>query len=489
MVSAPGHPPTLEGMNPPLTSLSAMPAEPPVQATWLHSDRVIPARFVRPVLRFMHVEASGGVVLLVAAVAALLWANLPGGESYERLWETHVSIDIGSFHLDESLRDWVNDGLMTIFFLVVGMEIKRELVLGDLRDPRRAALPAIAAIGGMVVPALFYLAFAGGGEAGQGWGIPMATDIAFAVGVVALLGSRVPVGAKLFVLALAIVDDIGAILVIAIFYTDDLRMLWLAGSIIALVVIAVATRVGIRNVGFYVALGAIAWFCMLESGVHATLAGVAIGLLTPARSLYADLVYRDRARWILDRYDMEARDPRADERIDAQALELARVARESVSPLARQEAALHPWSSFLIVPLFALANAGVRLVDLDIAEEVTSGVAIGVAVGLVIGKFVGITLLAWIAVRSGLGKLPKNTTWTHVMGLAAIAGIGFTVALFIGNLAFTSAQLIDQAKLGIFMGSTAAGVLGYLILRTVPKPEPAPAPVVADVEAAGVAAQ
>ena len=453
-------------------------ADQPVHETWLSSDRRIPSRFVRPLLRFTQVEAAGGIILLIAAIAALIWANLPDalGEPYEDLWETHIDLVIGPIHFEETLREFVNDGLMAIFFLVVGMEIKRELVIGDLRDPRRAALPAIGALGGMVVPALAYILIVGGGEAARGWGIPMATDIAFSVGVVALLGTRVPVGAKLFLLALAIVDDIGAIAVIAVFYTEDVSLLWLALAVAGLLLIAVATRAGIRYVPFFIGLGFFTWLFLLESGVHATLAGVAIGLLTPARPLYSDDDYRMRARWIISRFDMDARDPRAEERVDDEAMMLSAVARESVSPLTRQEHAIHPWSSFLIVPIFALANAGINFSGLDLVETATSTVALGVTAGLVLGKFVGISVFTWLAVRLGLGKLPRHTGWTHVLGVSALAGIGFTVSLFITGLAFSDPLITDQAKTGIFVGSFLAGLLGFLVLRRI-KPEPdGPAP-------------
>jgi len=443
-------------------------AQPPARdhATWITSDRTIPARFVRPVLRFTQVESAGGIVLLAAAVAALVWANAPFGESYERFWETPVDFTVGSFHLQESLRIVVNDALMAVFFFVVGLEIKRELVSGDLRDPKTAALPAIAALGGMVFPALIYVGFTlSGGEGVHGWGIPMATDIAFAVGVVSLLGHRVPVGGKLFLLALAIADDIGAITVIAIFYTDDLALGYLGAAFAGLALMHLAHRVRIRSLAFYVPLGVIIWFLVFESGVHATLAGVAIAFLTPARSYYDDQEYRERASRIFARYDFDSGAPRAEERIDFDALALAAVSRESVSPLDRIEAALHPWSSFLIVPLFALANAGVRFEGVDLAAAVTHPVALGVSVGLLAGKTIGITLFTWLAVRLGLGSLPRNITWRHVFGLAAAAGIGFTVSLFVAGLAFDTIELADRAKTGIFVGSGLAGVIGYLALR------------------------
>jgi NhaA family Na+:H+ antiporter len=462
--------------SPPDTPLTG---EERVHRTWLSSDRILPARFVRPLLRFTHVEAAGGVVLLLAAVAALVWANAPFGESYERFWETHFELTLGGFHLEESLRDLVNDGLMAIFFFVVGMEIKRELVVGDLRDPKAAALPVFAALGGMIGPALLYLAFASGPETGHGWGIPMATDIAFALGVVALLGSRVPIGAKLFLLALAIVDDIGAIGVIAVFYTEDLLFAYLLASIGTLALIWLAQKAGIRSLAFYATMAVAAWFFLLESGVHATLAGVALGLLTPARSWYSDSEYQRRAKRLIERYDFQSQAPEGPERVDFTAIQLSMVARESVSPLNRLENALHPWSSFLIVPIFALANAGVRFAGVDIVEAATHPVALGVAVGLVAGKVVGISLFTWLAVRLRFGVLPRNTTWGHVVGLAAIAGIGFTVSLFVTVLAFEDPFFADRARTGIFVGSTIAGIAGFIVLRamrtgrgTSPVPDP-----------------
>ena len=438
-----------------------------VHRTWLHSQRFIPRRFIRPALRFTQVEASSGIVLLVAAVIAVIWANSTFGDTYEELWETVFKIELGSFHLEETLRDLVNDGLMAIFFLVVGLEIKRELFVGELRDPKAAALPVFAALGGMVVPALLYLAFVAGegGEATRGWGIPMATDIAFSIGVVALLGSRVPVGAKLFLLALAIVDDIGAIAVIAVFYTDDLSFPWLAAAITTLVIMWAAQKGGIRAWAFYWPMGIVAWFFLLESGVHATLAGVALGLMTPARPMYSDEEYHRKATYVLDTYSPEPESPHGRDRIDHEARQLASIANESIAPLNRLEYLLHPWSSFLIVPLFALANAGVRFGGVDIVDALTSPVALGVAIGLLVGKIVGISAFTALAVRLGLGRLPRHATWTHMFGLAALAGIGFTVSLFVTGLAFNDPVLTDLAKIGIFAGSGIAGLIGYLLLR------------------------
>ncbi|MDJ0953345.1 MAG: Na+/H+ antiporter NhaA [Acidimicrobiia bacterium] len=445
-----------------------------VHETWVHSDRRIPKGFVRPIMRFTQLEASSGSLLLVAAVIALIWANAPFGESYKEFWHTHVHIEVGGFHFDESLKHIVNDALMAIFFFVVGLEIKRELVVGELRDPKKAALPAIAALGGMIVPAAIYLLFVAGqgGEATQGWAIPMATDIAFSVGVISLLGKRVSTGAKLFLLALAIADDIGAIMVIAIFYTTDLSMLWLSLGILGLIGVYIAQRWGIRSMGFYWVTGIIIWFFIFESGVHATLAGVALGLLTPVFPLYSEDDYRRRTSWILGRFEMNRAAPNHRERLDYDAMQMAAVATESVAPLDRLEHQLAPWSSFVVVPLFALANAGVRFADFEngVADALTSPVTLGVALGLLVGKLSGISLATWIAVRAGVGKLPTQTGWPQIIGLAALAGIGFTVSMFVTELAFTDVALADSAKIGIFIGSGIAGIFGYTLLRKAKTP-------------------
>ena len=443
--------------------------------TWATSERFVPKTFIRPFVRFSQIEASSGMVLLLAAVAALIWANSPWSETYFSLLEEHVTIELFAFHLDESVLHLINDGLMAVFFFVVGLEIKRELVLGDLRDPKAAALPVMAALGGMIFPAAIYIAFnsGAGGEAIRGWGIPMATDIAFAVGVLALLGTKIPSGAKLFLLALAIADDLGAIAVIAVFYTEDLDAGYLAMAVGGLVVAALARRSGVRALKFYIPLGFVIWFFTLESGVHATLAGVALGFLTPAKPMYDATEFDRRARVILDEYPDEPDNPRAREHADYEALLLSEIATEAVSPLSRIEDRLQSWSSFLVVPLFALANAGVDFRGSDIGEALTSSVAVGVALGLVIGKLVGISLFTLVAVRFGMGRLPAGVGWAHVIGLALVAGIGFTVSLFVAGLAFNDAQTIDLAKVGIFVGSLVAGALGAVVLfRTKPLVSP-----------------
>ena len=438
----------------------------PRHSTWASSDRFVPKTFVRPFVRFSRIEAASGIILLVAAAAAVIWANSSLSETYFSILEERLTIEVFGFHFDESVLEFINDGLMAIFFFVVGLEIKRELVLGDLRDPRAAALPVMAALGGMAVPALIYVLLnsGAGSEALRGWGIPMATDIAFALGIVALLGSRVPSGAKLFLLAVAIADDIGAIAVIAIFYTDDLSAGYLAAAVVGLIVVWIAGRVNVRALWFYVPAALAIWYFTLESGVHPTLAGVALGFLTPARPYHSAVELDTNSRAILDQYPAEVSNHHDQEHSDHEALLLAEIARESVSPLNRMEFQLVGWSSFLIVPIFALANAGVDFRSISLTDALGSSVAMGVAIGLIGGKLIGISSFTYLAVRLNLGKLPPGTGWSHILGLAAVAGVGFTVSLFIAGLAFTDPTLTDLAKVGIFAGSFLAGILGAILL-------------------------
>jgi len=405
----------------------------------------------RAIRRFLDTEAAGGVVLLVAAVAALAWVNSGWSESYRTMWAAELGVTLGRFELSHDLRHWVNDGLMTVFFLVVGLEIKRELVSGELREPRAAALPVLAAVGGMVVPALLYVLVNAGGEGSRGWGIPMATDIAFAVGVLALLGRRVPASLKLFLLTLAIVDDIGAIVVIAVFYASDPEPLFLVAAAGLLAAMVALRRAGVVWLVPYVVLGAGVWLVAQASGVHATIAGVVLGLLTPARPLTAAAVAR---QWAGDL---------SDEPGPGELAAMTRLASTSVSPAERIEHLLHPWTSFLVVPLFALANAGVVLQSGSFDGPGTA-VAGGIALGLVAGKVVGITLASWLAVRSGLGRLPDGATWPMVVGVATLGGIGFTVSLFIAELAFEPGALQDAAKIGVLAASTVAAVAGAAVL-------------------------
>jgi NhaA family Na+:H+ antiporter len=426
------------------------------------------AGVVRPLQQFLHTESAGGVLLLIAAVAALVWANLPG-QSYTDLWDTHLRFDLRFVDLDYSLRHWVNDGLMAIFFFVVGLEIKRELLRGELAERKRAALPVAGAIGGMVVPAAIFLALNAGGDGQRGWGIPMATDIAFAVGVLSLLGSRVPTSLKVFLLALAIVDDLGAISIIAIFYTDDLSVAWLAAGAGFLGATVLVGQARIRSLWVYVTLGLGAWLCIHESGVHATIAGVALGLLTPIEPHFnSGELEAEQARLMEDYRRGSAEGTREGIALrDAALAELEELARDSRSVLARLEQTLHPWSSFVIVPLFALANAGIDLGGGVIADATRSPISSGVLLGLVVGKPLGITIVSFLAVRAGVATLPAGVGWASIAATGALAGIGFTVAIFIANLAFDDQALIDEAKIAILAASVISAVVGYTALRVI----------------------
>jgi Na+:H+ antiporter, NhaA family len=422
--------------------------------------------FIAPLRNFLHTESAGGVVLVVAALVALVWANSPWKASYEDLWHTRLAISLGDRSLDLDVREWVNDGLMAIFFFVVGLEIKRELVEGELRGARRAALPAFGALGGMVVPALIYAAINAGGEGARGWGIPMATDIAVAVGVVTLLGSRVPASLKLFLLALAIVDDIGAIAVIAIFYSGDIdidSLLIAAGLLAVLVLLRVA---GVNSTLLPVALGAGLWLALEESGVHATIAGVLLALLAPTRP-------RIQRELVDESVLTDLSSARA-------AHETAALARSSVSVVEWLEHVLHPWSSFVIVPLFALANAGVMISRDAVSDAASSRIALGVLLGLVVGKLAGITAFTWLAAKLGIGLLPDGATWRGIVGVSALAGIGFTVSIFVTNLAFDDPVLRNEALIAVLVAAVISSAIGAAILSRCPattvtdaEPEPA----------------
>ena len=413
----------------------------------------LPARRLpRAVRAFLETETSGGAVLLVAAVIALAWANSPWKEGYHAFWETGLLLRVGGVERAMDLRHLVNDALMALFFFVVGLEIKRELVTGELRTWRHAALPAFGALGGMVVPAVLYLTVNAGSPGHGGWGIPMATDIAFAVGVVALLGRRVHPSLKVFLLALAIVDDIGAILVIAVFYSHGFRpeALLVAAGLVAAVVALRAARV--LWVPLYALVGALLWAAVYESGVHATIAGVVLGLLAPARPLTAASV---ASEWSADL---------AVEPGPAEVKAMTALAKSTVSVAERLEHMLHPLTSFAIVPVFALANAGVTVESSALRAPGALRVAVGVALGLVAGKLLGVTAFSWAALRLRLASLPEGMRFPQLVALAATAGIGFTVSLFIAGLAFDGPELEAAAKIGILGASVAAALAGLALL-------------------------
>ncbi|WP_265520804.1 Na+/H+ antiporter NhaA [Oerskovia flava] len=416
----------------------------------------IQVRPVAPAFRaFLATEAGGAVLLLAATVLALVWANSPWAASYAQVWGTTLGMHLGTWELDLDLHHWVNDGAMAIFFLVIGLEINRELTTGELRNRRRVAVPALGALGGLAVPALVYVAFTAGGPASHGWGIVMSTDTAFLVGVLALFGPRCPDHLRLFLLTLAVVDDIGAITVMAVFYTDEL---WLPGLVVAgfLVAVLVTLRwLGVWRLGPYVLVGLALWLAVYESGVHATLAGVAVGLIIPARRSRPDEV--DVVRAYARRLQQ---DPTAEREYQT---ELA--ARAAVPASERLQRVLHPWSAYVVVPVFGLANAGVRLDAESLRTAATSSLTLGVAVALVVGNAVGIFGASALALRLGLGELPGRVRYSHLLGGAMLAGIGFTISLFIAELAFDDPALVEQAKIGILAGSLVAAVLGSVTLR------------------------
>ena len=407
-----------------------------------------------------------GVVLLICTAIALAWANSPWGESYFHLWEMRISLGPAADPLTLSLHHWINDGLMVVFFLLVGLEIKRELLVGELASIRQAALPIMAALGGMIVPALIYTAFNVGTEAIRGWGIPMATDIAFALGILALLGPRVPIGLKVFLAALAIVDDLGAVLVIALFYTASIDAAALLGAVVCLAILVGLNRARVTSLTPYVLIGFILWLFFLRSGIHSTIAGVLLAMCIPSNTRINAMQFSERARSLIDEFD---RSETGDLLVitspgQQEALHALDVATDEVSsPLLRLEHRLHRTVAFVIMPLFALANAGVSLTGAG--AVLGSPVAQGVGAGLVFGKTIGIALFAWLAVRMGIAALPAGVDWRDVFGVAWLGGIGFTMSLFIAGLAFES-PLLDAAKLAILAASAVAGVVGYLLLRT-----------------------
>lgn len=431
----------------------------PFRQSWLRSERAVPRLVVRPLERFLQLEAGSASLLLLAAVAALVWANVEG-ESYEDVWSTTISLDVGSFGLEEDLRHLVNDLLMAVFFYVVALEVKRELLFGSLRDRRSALVPAAAALGTMVGGAFTYLAvnLIADGDL-RGWAIPIATDIAFAVGVLGLAGRRAPRELRGFILTLAVVDDLGTILVIALFFSQDLSLAWLAVAAGVVVAIAVARRVGIRALVVYVLLAGALWLAVFESGVHATLAGVVLGFLTPAVAFQSSRQVSEAIRQRLT--DLA----RSDEEVGAGTLlATSRLADEAVSPLARMEERVHPWSAYLVLPLFALANAGVPVSLGELGDALASPVGAGIALGLVVGAPVGGFFLAWGIVRAGPARLPQGLDWPAIAGVTPLKGIGFTIAIFISALAFEEQELQDESKLAILAGSGVAAVIGLAVL-------------------------
>ena len=437
-------------------------------------DQISPESLVTKVIattafqNFFNTIANGGFLLLFASIAALFWSNI-SPESYAHFWHKEFSLNIGSASLSHSLAHWVNDGLMTLFFFTVGLEIKREMLVGGLSDPRRAALPVAAAIGGMVFPALIYWWFNGGASSMSGWGIPIATDIAFSLAILSTLGRRIPFGIRIFLTAFAIADDLGAILVIALFYTPQIHLNYLLGGIGVCAVLFVMNRFWVRNPIGYLVMGLILWYMVAHSGLHATITGVIVSMFIPARSRYNTDVFMKLVRERLEQIKCDG-----DEcgytimvnRTHLDAVHSINVACSLVeTPLQRMEHAMEPWVAYLILPLFALANAGVVLGALDLGAAALHPVTLGVMFGLALGKPVGITLFTWLTTKILRVNLITGATWSMILGVGFLGGIGFTMSLFIGALSFTEPVYQEYAKIGIIGGSFLSGVFGYAVLR------------------------
>jgi len=444
-------------------------------------------KLVSPLVKFAAHSSAGGVVLVLAALAAIIWANSAFADTYHDIFHgLKPEFVFGTLDLKHSLAHWINDLLMAVFFLLVGLEIKREILEGELSSPRRAVLPIVAALGGMIGPALIYLAINTTLPDGQarGWGVPMATDIAFVVGVMAVLGKRVPIGLKVFVTSLAIADDLGALIVIAAFYTEKLHTHSLLYAGVILLALIAANRAGFKHPAIYLIPGVLLWYAVFRSGIHATFAGVLLAIVIPARGRVDAQRYIRSTRACVDTFQSHMQQHQLTSK-HAQQTELDAVQRACVmtinannaqvlSPLHRLETSLAPWVAFFIIPVFALANAGVYIEGIGL-DSLTAPVPLGVIAGLFLGKPLGIVIACLIAVKLGIGSLPRGTTWRHLTGASCLAGIGFTMAIFIANLAFADAATLAQAKLAILAASLLSAALGAAILITCPKPATRPA--------------
>lgn len=425
-------------------------------------------KLLSPLQQFLHAEASGGILLIIFTIVALVWANSPLAETYHNLWHTNLSIDIGGLGLNYSLHHWINDGLMVIFFFVVGLEIKRELLVGELSSVKKSALPIAAALGGMIFPAAIYTLFNTGTDGASGWGIPMATDIAFVVGILALLGNKVPLSLKIFILALAIVDDIGAVLVIAVFYTSEISFISLMIAAGLLVLLVAMNRSGVRNLLIYSLVGVALWLAFLKSGVHTTVAGVLLAFTIPASSRINTKKFSNETEALIKDFD-NAGEHGNNVLTNSERLtivdQIENNCEKILTPLQRFEHGLHPWVSFFIMPIFALANAGVSIGG-DFSSSLTNYVSIGIVLGLFIGKQIGIFSFSYLAVKFKLASQPEGVSWKKIYAAAILGGIGFTMSLFIANLAFNSEELLNTAKVGILSGSLISGIIGFIILKS-----------------------
>lgn len=432
-----------------------------------NGNKSIIEKILSPLQEFMKAESSGGIILIICTIVAMIWANSPLSDSYHNLWHTYITFDFGGYILKHSLHHWINDGLMVIFFFVVGLEIKRELLVGELSSVKKAALPVAGALGGMILPALIYFTFNAGKEGIAGWGIPMATDIAFVVGIMALLGPKFPFSLKIFILALAIVDDIGAVLVIAIFYTAEISTfaLMIAAAIILLLIIF--NRMGVRNLIVYSITGFALWLAFLESGVHATVAGVLLAFTIPVTSRINTKKFTEENVQLLEEFN---RSGEHGENVLTNEKRLSVVnaiennCEKILTPLQRFEHKLHPWVAFFIMPIFALANAGVTIGS-GFIDAITNPISIGIILGLFIGKQIGIFGFSFIAIKLGLASKPEGVNFTKMYGAGILAGIGFTMSLFIANLAFPSEELLNIAKVGVLAASLISGIVGFIVVK------------------------
>ncbi len=430
-------------------------------------------RMLRPVKAFARHKLAGAGLLMIATVVALIWANSPWAEAYHHTLHLDVTVALGDLVLTKSVHHLINDGLMGVFFFLVGLEIKREVLVGELSSRRKAALPALAALGGMLIPAALYVAVNPESPLRDGWGIPMATDIAFALGVLAVLGKRVPLGLKVMLTALAIVDDIGAVLVIAVFYTEQIATTSLVVGLLGVGLSLAMSRIGIRSALAYFLVGFIVWLAFLQSGVHATIAALLMAFTIPAQTRIDGRSLVARLEGTLQMFERVGAPGDRGLNTDEQQHvldDVSRVHQAATAPLQNLEHALAPLVTFFVLPLFALANAGVSLEGVGLSA-LTGGVALGIMVGLVLGKTIGIFSFTWLAVRLGFADLPRGVRWGHVVGIGLLGGVGFTMALFIAGLAFSSPTDLDAAKLGILVASAIAGIAGLLVLRSASAPE------------------
>lgn len=426
-------------------------------------------QLLKPVSKFIHQEFTGGIILFISVIIAIAWANSPWAESYHTLWETTFSVGIDGEGFVKPLHVWINDGLMALFFFVIGLELKREFISGELSSAKKAALPMVAALGGMLVPALIYTAFNYNEPSSHGWGIPMATDIAFALGLLSMAGKHIPGSVKVFLSALAVADDLGAVLVIALFYTNEIALMPLGIGGALLVLLWIGNMLGIRSTFFYLIVGIVIWYCFLLSGVHATIAGVLVAFIIPARTKINEEEFVLKMREHVDTFE-NAIPQNGSLTTSEQHLTIEKIKElclDAETPLQKIEYSLHPWVAFVIMPLFALANAGMHI-DSNFLSSLSNPVSMGVSLGLVIGKFVGVLGFTWLMVKMKWAALPYRADWRHITGIALLAGVGFTMSLFISGLAFDNATMVNEAKYGILLASLVAGTAGIILLRRLP---------------------